>query len=103
MKLTGKCKEDFEYWLLKTRNEEITDGNIKYDLYYILPESCQNLLIIEWFDSVCILIEIQLIANKVFSFDIHTKSIFECQNVYKTRTEATSAAIEKTNELYNNL
>lgn len=54
-KLTGQCKEDFESWLLKVRNEKIQDGSIEYDLYYIfmymMPDNCKNPLIIEFFEQ----------------------------------------------------
>lgn len=61
-----------------------------YDEFMELPESCQNALIIDWFDSVGhigdetiiqILIN-ELIANRSF-------------------LEATNAAIEKANEIFN--
>lgn len=61
-----------------------------YDEFMELPESCQNALIIDWFDSVGhigdetiiqILIN-ELIANRSF-------------------LEATNAAIEKANIIYN--
>jgi len=94
MELTGKCFEDFlSFFNSKRRGTEVS--------FYQLPELFQNALTIEFFDSVGILIEIQLIGSNMFGFDIHTESIFEDQNVYKTRTEAINSAFEKANETYN--
>jgi len=45
MKLTGKCKEDYnEYY--DTMRWNLDDMDFKN-----IPESCQNALIIEFFDS----------------------------------------------------
>ena len=102
--LTGKCKEDFENWLFTVRNEEIIDGEIKYDLYYMfmymLPENCKKQLIIEWLDSVeiYICIEPQKEFKNVY-FDVSID--FDLHSVWSTRKEATNRAIEKANDIYN--
>lgn len=108
-KLTGRAAEDFKGWLFSTRNEIIKVGVMEYDLYYMfmymLPETCQNALIIEWFDLVGIYICIEpytTLKNKfVFTYYIlHHKNISE-QNTYANRNSVTHSAIEKANELYN--
>jgi hypothetical protein len=113
MKLTGKCKDDFETWFNNKRNEVIKDGNFEYDLYYIftymMPEVCKNALIIEWFDSVGIVI---IIDNNggCFHFIIketHNNSFGGLRKHWqddesKKRLDAINSAIEKANELYNN-
>lgn len=100
--LTGKCKEDFEYWLLKVRNEKIQDGSIEYDLYYvfkyIVPESCRKELIIEFFDSV------NIYVNAIrYSGNFKPIANYELQEVCSTRQEALYSAINEANKIYNHL
>jgi len=87
MKLTGKCFDDFgdkcEY---------------QYDDFLELPEVCQNALIIEWLDSVGILI---LISYGRISKSWMYNVLNETDNFLSSRSQATNAAIEKANELYN--
>lgn len=105
MKLTGKCKEDFFEWLLNTRNEEMADGEIVYDLYYLtkymLPESLQNSLIIEFFDSV----GIKIIITPTMFIDKWHCDIFGWSNCeilnLPSRPEAINEAIIKANDLHN--
>lgn len=79
MKLTGKCKEAFLLFF-NTHRRGAEDG------FYELPELFQNALIIEFFDSVGI-------WNKIF---------LECfENGLGNYKEATNAAIEKANEIFN--
>lgn len=102
--LNGKAKTEFLNWLISTRNEIIKDGNIEYDLYYLtvylLPESLQYALIIEFFDSVgiCILIGRNSIIKK-FYFNID-KLVYGT-NPVETRLEATKSAIETAVRLFN--
>lgn len=105
MKLTKKCKEDFLTWLQVTRNEDINDDGIKYDLYYLfvymMPEACKNALIIEWLDSVGYkVIIIPTIFVDDWSCDVFawTNSLF---TNLKSRLIAENKAIEHVNELYN--
>lgn len=89
MKLTGKCKETF--------------GNqCEYDYSDIikLPEIFQNALIIEFFDSVGIYVIISYghISN---SWIYEVNGIAD--NFFTSRTKATNAAIEKANEIFNNI
>ena len=95
MKLTNKAIYAFENFL-KHRYADVS----------IFPETIQNALIIEWFDSVGIYISIHyvtfgdyyfnaLITNGHITINLRTNSI--------TRTEAITFAILKANEIYNNL
>ena len=101
MKLTGKALEGF--------NREY--GNI---LITELPECCQNALIIEYLDSV----EIKILPCyglsgwycEVKNFNDKQFGNYKCYLIvrkkiedYKSRTEAINAAIEKANELINNI
>ncbi|QES93138.1 hypothetical protein F0358_10675 [Empedobacter brevis] len=46
MELTGKAKEDFEFWLFNRNHPE------EYYNRELISKTCLNALIIEWFDSV---------------------------------------------------
>jgi len=85
MKLTGKCLSDFG-----------DQCALQYKNFIKLPESCQNALIIEFFDSVGIYTGITLYAG-YWRFYIDKN----CLGLKNTRTEATNSAIEKANEIYN--
>lgn len=105
--LSGKAKEAFEDWLFTTRNEEIIDGEIKYDLYYMfiymLPEPCKNVLIIEFFDSVGVYIEIIKEPND-WALNVHRgnyKRVTHSVAGYNTRQQATNSAIEKAVKIHN--
>jgi len=89
MKLTGKCLDVF--------------GD-RYFEYENLPESCQNALIIDFFDSVGIYVTILPCIDETFDsyVTIKEKRIEACQ-FQENRTKATNAAITKANEIYNML
>jgi len=83
MKLTSKCLDAF----LAQLPNEIP--------FYDLPESCQNALVVDWFDSVGIYICPVKVWGKWRNF--FDEDTIECN----TRPEAINAAIEKANDLYN--
>lgn len=79
MKLTGKCLDAFG-----------DQCKYNYKDFMELPESCQNDLIIDWFDSVGHIGDetiIQILINEL----IANRSVLE----------ATNAAIKKANKIYN--
>jgi len=102
MKLTGKCKEDFEKWYLKyiILNSEKLISNTDVNYFNLLTESMQYGVYVDFFDSVGIRISMNQF-NKEYWFDIDPQAE-DCECL-KTRTEARTAAIEKTNEIYNKL
>lgn len=100
MILTGKAKEDFLLYkgCLK---EELND-----EIYYP-KDTWLYTDIIEWFDSVGIVINVSgVIRNGIcnFSFEIQeNNTLNSIENyVFSSRQEATKQAIEKANEIYNN-
>lgn len=110
MILTGKAKEDFYTWL-KTQDDDFgfidiepTSINVSFDNLY---EILENALIIEWFDSVGIQIEINICSwNKGYEFSPTIYTNFICiGNMSATccidRKTATKQAIKKANEIYN--
>jgi len=88
-KLNGKCLDAF-------------GDKCAYDYkeFMELPESCQNALIVEFFDLVGIYIAVE--PQKEFKnvyFDVSVD--FELHSVWGTRLQAIENAIIKANELYN--
>lgn len=129
MILTDKCKEDFTKWISKNHNEEIIhreggDWGHGYeidlsidDVFDELPESIQNALIIEFFDSNKYFISIQLRKDytevKIIDFTFFISYYYPNDELHRikhdyiqdylvdARNQATATAIEKANELYN--
>jgi len=89
MKLTEKCKEDFLKYLGSDRRIELN-----------LPEVYLNALIIDFFDSVNIRIGIDPYYDMQGTYRACVRE-FGFQSMY--RNVAINNAIEKANELYNNL
>lgn len=97
--LTGQCKNDF-------------GDQCKYDYkgFCQLDEIFKQALIAEWFDSVGIYISVEVAFDTMckyvrgFYVNVITDTIHELWfdgDVFETRQEATKAAIEKANDLYN--
>lgn len=96
MTLTESSKNDFITWLDK-----------QYDIHYYNQEcalnTCLNSLIIEWFDSVNIYINIkskfgQKKQCERFSFMVES---YNSGFIFNSRNEATEEAIKKANYFYN--
>ena len=110
MKLTGKCKEDFEKWYIKQglNFNVVTDVEGNKDTYYFpisyfndYPKSMQYGVYVDFFDSVGINIEITNDNKhiKTFWVDVNAKETDDIE--LNSRSEARTAAIEKANEIYN--
>ena len=91
MILTGKAKEDFSKFYI--------DNNFDLNINFKnLPKIYQNALIVEFFDSVGIYINVELdYLHLVWFPTINNNWTFE-EVEFKTRQEA----IKKANEIYNN-
>jgi hypothetical protein len=96
MALTDKSTYDFINWL-----------DNKYDIHYYNQECalnvCLNALIIEWFDSVNIYINIKSKFGQIkqcerFSFIVKT---YNSGFIFNSRNEAIEEAIKKANFFYN--
>ena len=83
MKLTGKCKEDFEKWYVKQglNFNVVTDVEGNKDTYYI-PVSCFN------------------DYPKSMQYGVY-EDFFRSVKKLKSISEARASAIEKENEIYN--
>ena len=107
MILTGKAKEDFENYVLNKNlghDSEVLISVYNQESLFInynnVKETLLNALIIEWFDSVGIIITSDYFElNKGFYSEI-LESNFEI--IKPTRKEALTEAIKKANEIYNN-
>jgi len=107
MKLTGKCLEDFFDYLRKNNKASIEIGVLIMH-WQEYPKEYLNALIIEFFDSVGIYINISAIPfSKDFRVEIRAidnSFLSSCgYEAFETRQKATNAAIEKANYLYNEL
>jgi hypothetical protein len=105
MRLTEKCKEEFQKWYLSTfwKTEKagqgvaiIDKGVVGLNRFYYLPESMQIGVYEDYFDSVGVLVP--SISNGWECF--YTTDRGNMQQ-FKTRKEARTAAIEKANEIRN--
>ena len=100
MELTGKCKEEFEKYLLKDLSFILEEEFIRMDRYNLfkhLPKSMRYGVLVDYFDSVGIDIDIY---TTIHGFDFMIKTnIFG--GYFETRPEARTASIEKANELRN--
>jgi hypothetical protein len=104
MELTGKCREDFEEWYLKTvkGNEDNLLGATDASWFYLLTKSMQYGVLQDFFGSVGIDVvdDIDSCAN---DFRYLSKVDFKYIDAHNTRPEARTAAIEKANEIYNKI
>ena len=108
MILTGKCKEDFEEWMLINNKELLKYSEERYSevismsqLFKYLTDSMQYGVLVDFFDSVGLPININCYGNGFedeWQYDITTQA--EIYNS-STRQEARRQAIEKANEIYN--
>ena len=110
MELTGKCKEEFEEWLV------CGNGSINFEKYYNdrhgsdnpytwftdLPQSMQYGVYVDFFDSVEDVTENRILSKVSRGFKCYYTELRGNMIVFKTRPEARTAAIEKANEIYNN-
>ena len=109
-KLNGKAKEEFLKYYKKKDNIKLFEFEKVEIVFNLQKELYKNALIIEWFDSVGIYVNIHSDFNPPFIFGYSTRSevynkrnAIGIQNKFEYRTEATTKAIEKANEIYNNL
>jgi len=110
MKLTSKCKDDFEKWYKKTAKQNY----INYGMFLNMPLVFQYSVYVDFFDSV----GIQVKVEKEFDMDyaIYTGDYAWICDLEKLRgqdshivkngftetlKEAREKAIEKANEMYN--
>lgn len=98
MILSGKCKEAFVEW----SKDKGIDVFYAKDYSLNIAKTIHNAILIEFFDSVGIYIEIEYTNTDIgIVFDVSVnKEWVGC--TYETRQEAINAAIVKANEIFNN-
>lgn len=99
MILTGKAQQYFIEWYKATKSKNI---NLK-DFSLNIAQSISYAIVIEWFDSVCIYINIkskfgQRKQCEIFSFTVKT---YNSGFIFNSRKEATKEAIQKACYFYN--
>ena len=100
MILTGKAKEEFFNWLDNQGVNGIDISNWEFEKFHSLSNVSKNSLIIEWFDSVGIIITSDYFElNKGFYSEVFNSDF---AIIKPTRQEALTEAIKKANEIYNN-
>ena len=107
MNLTGKCKEDFEKWLINEPDIERIFKEDGTEIYFDdFSPSMQCGVYEDFFGSVGVQIEVQFYDEDAFMSFIYFGGDSNPLDKYrtpmlKTRTEARAKAIEKANEIYN--
>ena len=109
--MKGKCKKDFEKWLKKKYKEidigyphDLSGCQSLNDAFKYLPHSMQWGVIVDFFDSVGIYIEVQYYSKSAFMAHFYInkeEGEYDRSLMFKTRYEARAAAIEKATEIYN--
>lgn len=103
MKLTGKCKEDFEKWYKQTSKQNY----INYGMFLNMPLVFQYGVYVDFFDSVGIFCEDRRYNTTKMAWVVKYPNFDGVQDRFdsltKTRQEARVQAIEKANEIYNEL
>lgn len=99
MMLTGKCKEDFEKWLI---NQYIESYKIE-EWFYSQSENMKYGVYVDFFDSVGIQIVINWENGDGFEFWVPEYGWnTNHEDFIPTREKARELSIEKANDIYNN-
>ena len=105
MELTGKCKEEFENWYLKyiKSNSEKLISNTDVNYFYLLTESMQHGVCVDFFDWVGIIIRVEYNHRyKNYWFNLNSGVLSHNElNRWNHRETARKKAREKANEIYN--
>jgi hypothetical protein len=106
MILTGKCREGFEKWLIQNYKNLAFYHSKDLAMFNDLPPQMCNALIIDYFDSIGVYIEIQVLKVETYpkySFNMRNISfnMLSQGDYFKSRQEATEKAIEKANDILN--
>lgn len=98
--LTGKCKEDFEKWLI---TEKPLDAHVEPTSLYYLPFSMQYGVYVDFFDSVNVelVVYVEVFDDREFYWTVIEDGKDNVDGWADTRTEARKKAIKKANEIYN--
>jgi len=98
MKLTGKCKVDFEKWYI----DFFADEDYLYYFNKCGHPSEQYGVSVDFFDSVGINLEVNK-SRFISMYYVYVNMKTVPTETVKTRPEARNSAIEKANEIYNSI
>ncbi len=112
MKLTGKCKEDFDKWysdkyfpsiesLAGHRISLIDKGNISLNRFYTLQPEMQWGVYVDFFHNIEDKTELRMLGKVSKGWEKYYFEFRHNMHQYETINEARNAAIEKANEIYN--
>lgn len=122
MKLTGKALQDFDQYVRRKYDDYVIEEDYNtfgvarrritlWNIHRKLPAAALNGLIVEWLDSVGVVIENRVVGpdvvgdpdvDKAFSAEVDLGLVrWDDENLYSSRQAALEAAIEKAGELYN--
>ena len=102
--MTGKCKKDFEKWFKLNVEYDFYGDQSSYNItsdFLDLPHSMQCGVIVDFFDSVGINIEIAVYQFNDGGKCFEARTCNDDLEQFRTRHEARAAAIEKATEIYN--
>lgn len=97
--MVGKCKKDFEKWYSNPIRKELQYRELRS--FYDLPHPMQWGVIVDFFDSVGINIEIAVYQFNDGGECFEARTCNDDLEQFRTRHEARAAAIEKATETYN--
>ena len=110
MELTGKCEVEFEKWYIITYFKHLTPLSIQehcaiLECFDDCFESMQYGVYVDFFDSVEMDIVIERRRSDLFLFVIYSNCLYGSGFIpdKQSRPKARTSAIEKANELYNEL
>jgi hypothetical protein len=107
--LKGQAKKDFEKWLSDVF--DLDENSIEVDCSYegtvdvyvsehfeILPFSMQYGVLVDWFDSVGIYVNVHAYEKQTYWMGV---ALCLINKKFDTRTQARQKAIEQANKIYN--
>jgi hypothetical protein len=103
MKLTGKCKQDFQNWLRPDILSEHRYSELITNCFSGFPSSMQYGVYVDFFDWAGIIIRVEYNHRyKNYWFNLNSGVFSHNElNRWNHRETARNAAIEKANEIYN--
>lgn len=107
MKLTGKCKEDFDKWYVDNYCQDLKEYSymLEFNIFNCMYDEMKYGVYVDFFDSVGI-----WLMDNMFSIENDIANEFICQvetfdliwnTVKESRQESRIEAIKRANEIYN--
>lgn len=104
MELTGKAKEDFEKWYLKSNDRGVADSAYLLYFFYSLTDSAIYGVYVDFFDSVGLKLGVYSTENS-YSYILRPDGSIKVKDYPfwegKNLSEARAKGVERANEAYN--